>query len=343
MLEMKKTMLFLVLPLLAVSLVAQEIPIGNWPAPATFRPEGTIGAMADLSPGVPFVAVTPCRVYDSRSATILSGGGTRNVNMDGGTCGLPANAVAYSIHITAFGSTPSASYGFITVYPAGAVRPTVSTMNFLGGSQTSSAAIVPAGSGYDIWVYSTMTTHFVVDVNGYYIWKFPATNQFVAESTSAGAAILGINGTALAGAHAIGGYAGGAAMVYGIQGQIGSSAAINSAGIHGLAANVSGSSGVRGLVQGVANLLPPQQIGFSPATGVTGIGRIGVMGINDRAGGGGVVGIVPTADGSAPAAYGRLGYELSGIDYALYTVGPGRIGGNLSVTGTLSVSSHVNP
>jgi hypothetical protein len=283
MFAMKKTMMLLVLPLLALSLVAQEIPIQNWSSPPTFKPAGTIGAMADISPGIPFVATTPCRVYDSRSATILSGGGTRTVNMDGGTCGLPSGAEAYSIHVTAFGSAASTSYGFITIYPAGTTRPVVSTMNFLGGSQTSSAAVVPSGSGFDISVYTTMTTHFVIDVNGYYTAKFPTTNQFVAESTSAAAAILGLNGTALAGAHAIGGYAGGAAVVHGIQGQAGPATLGGSSGIHGINNSPAGSAfGVFGHTTATSG--GPYSSGVRGRSDSTGGGGIGVWG--SHAGGG---------------------------------------------------------
>jgi hypothetical protein len=291
---MKKTLMLLVLPLLASSLVAQEIPMQTWANPPTFKPAGSIGAMADISPGIPFVAVTPCRVYDSRSATILPAGGTRVVPMAGATCGLPSGAEAYSIHVTAFASTPSTSYGFITIYPAGTTRPVVSTMNFLGGSQTSSAAVVPAGSGFDISVYTTMSTHFVIDVNGYYTAKFPTTNQFVAESTSAAAAILGLNNTAAAGAHAIGGYAGGAALVHGIQGQTGGASLAGSSGVHGIAdANSQPTYGVFGQsASGASNAAgvfghdkygPANSTGYYIAAGVRGESSdaAGVAGISN--------------------------------------------------------------
>jgi len=159
-----------------------EIPLKNWainfegyltPKAVAQATTGKIPLQARTDAALPsnnttFVAIAPCRQYDSRNSAILAGGGTRTVAMAGAPCGVPAGATAFSIAITSFGSTASGSYGFITVYPTGSTQPGVSTFNFLGGSQTSTSAIVPAGTSDSINVFSTATTQFVLDVNGYF-------------------------------------------------------------------------------------------------------------------------------------------------------------------------------
>ena len=70
----------LVLPLvlvlgLATNVLAVDIPVGNWPAPAAWSapaPEGAKGLMAETKP-MPFLAVTPCRIADTRTGSGFTG------------------------------------------------------------------------------------------------------------------------------------------------------------------------------------------------------------------------------------------------------------------------------
>ncbi|MGA7615745.1 MAG: hypothetical protein WBX15_11270 [Thermoanaerobaculia bacterium] len=231
---------FLVL-LCTVAVAGQTVPLTNWPAPARWSPaaqSGQLTAMGDLSLAVPFIAVTPCRVYDSRSTSMLSAAVARTINVDGGPCtGIPGAGVeAYSLNITVFGSTASGSYAFLTAYPAGTTRPTVATLNFLTGSQVGNAAIVPSGSGQDITIYSTAATHVTIDINGYYSYVLNNTNQMVVRADlGSGAAIVGYNYSNTNGSHGVGGFAGGTGVVYGVQGEVGGSTAAGSSGVHGIA------------------------------------------------------------------------------------------------------------
>ena len=58
-------------------------------------------------------------------------------------CGIPFNAVAYSVNITV---APKGYLGFLSVWPTGQSMPVVSTLNSYNGTVASNAAIVPAGT-----------------------------------------------------------------------------------------------------------------------------------------------------------------------------------------------------
>jgi hypothetical protein len=215
------------------SLLGADVPLQDWSAPPSYKPAGERSAMAIF---YPFKAVQPCRVYDSRNFTILSADTARVIPMDG-LCSLPAGARAYSVHITAFGSAASTSYGFITAYPAGTTRPVISTMNFLGGSQTSTAAIVPAGSGSDITIYTTTTTHFVVDVNGFYSDDLGGSDYFSVEGSYSLGLAWANNRSTTEGASSFRGYSSGAGKVFGVSGEITSAALAGAAGVRAYAPN----------------------------------------------------------------------------------------------------------
>ena len=106
-----------------------------------FAPPGGLGALS-------FYAMTPCRVVDTRNPAGPLGGpslaGQRDFPMTTSPCGIPDNALAYSLNATA---VPQASLGYLTLWSSGSSIPLVSTLNALDGSTTSNAAIVPAASG----------------------------------------------------------------------------------------------------------------------------------------------------------------------------------------------------
>ena len=91
---------------------------------------------SSASQALRFVPVTPCRVVDTRNPNgtfggpAIADGGTRNFPVTASTCGIPANAVSYSLNVTV---VPSDSLGFITVWPSGQGQPTVSTLNSVDG------------------------------------------------------------------------------------------------------------------------------------------------------------------------------------------------------------------
>jgi hypothetical protein len=122
------------------------------------------------SAALDFYPVTPCRIADTRLAISsfggpsLTAGVTRTFPVQSSSCGIPASAQAYALNFTA---VPHSSISYLSTWPAGQVRPLVSTLNS-GGQITSNAAIVPSGANGAVSVYSTNDTDIVIDVNGYF-------------------------------------------------------------------------------------------------------------------------------------------------------------------------------
>ena len=126
--------------------------------------------------GLEFYAVTPCRVADTRVGGGFSGafgppslaaGGTRTFPIPSGSCGIPANAAAYSMNLT----TVTKGYlGYLSIWPAGQSIPNVSTLNSYSATPTavSNAAIVPAGASGAVNVYATDSTDLIIDIDGYF-------------------------------------------------------------------------------------------------------------------------------------------------------------------------------
>lgn len=122
-----------------------------------------------------FVPVNPCRVADTREGSVLGAGTTRNFVISN-ACGIPAQAAAFSLNVTAI--PRMGALGFLTVWPAGQARPTVSTLNSPDGSVLANAALLPAGSGGAISAYATNDADLVLDINGYFIAPGIDTLQF---------------------------------------------------------------------------------------------------------------------------------------------------------------------
>ena len=121
-----------------------------------------------------FVAVSPCRIVDTRKASgtfggpPISGGSFRNFPLTEGDnpCDIPSDAIAYSVNVTV---VPQGTLGYLTIWPSGEGQPTVSTLNSLDGRIKANAAIVPAGTpDGSVSVYVTNTTNVVLDINGYF-------------------------------------------------------------------------------------------------------------------------------------------------------------------------------
>jgi len=192
---------------------AQTEPVRNWAAPLYWQPSarestimrraaeerlGTQGMTPDATGGsattpLVFVAVTPCRMMDTRGydSTFTSGtawgppaltaGSTRTVPVAGvtaGYCSLPATAQAVSVNVTLW-PTPGTQVQWITLWPAGVAKPAASTINDYQGTMFNSAngvtiyginnaAIVPLGTGGAFDIYVTDETNVFIDVNGYY-------------------------------------------------------------------------------------------------------------------------------------------------------------------------------
>lgn len=145
------------------------------------------GVAAAQSGPYQYYAVSPCRVYDTRTGT-SSAGGTGGGIINTATirtfalrnlCGIPADATAVSLNLTVV--TPSAPQGDLRIAPYPGTFPNVSTSNYASGETIANGAIVPLGTGVaagdpDFQVLAagcfpcsnTYTFHLLIDVNGYF-------------------------------------------------------------------------------------------------------------------------------------------------------------------------------
>jgi uncharacterized repeat protein (TIGR01451 family) len=118
-----------------------------------------------------FVAVTPCRIVDTRQAAGPFGGPTPGANslrtfpIAQSGCNIPSTAQAYSLNVTV---VPNGYLGYLSIWPAGQTTPNVSTLNSWGGIVVANAAIVPAGIGGAVNVYVSDASDVILDIDGYF-------------------------------------------------------------------------------------------------------------------------------------------------------------------------------
>ncbi|MGA2715689.1 MAG: protease pro-enzyme activation domain-containing protein [Bryobacteraceae bacterium] len=145
-----------------------QITVAN----ATGSASNSVPFVVTPNSSLQFLTVTPCRIMDTRNANgplggpFISGATTRTIPIASSTCGIPANASAYSLNFTV---VPRGALNYLSVWPTGQTQPLVSTLNSQDGSVIANAAIVPAGTGGAINAYATNDTDLVVDINGYFV------------------------------------------------------------------------------------------------------------------------------------------------------------------------------
>jgi hypothetical protein len=143
------------------------------------------GYFADDPSGMAFYPMTPCRVVDTRAGITLPvlkapsypqipADSERSFPLDQqNNCSFPSGVPiqAFALNVTVVPPTGQ-PVGFVTAFPSGAARPTVSLMNVLDGRVAANGAIVKTGSfngsSRAVTVYSNSTTDVVIDVTGYF-------------------------------------------------------------------------------------------------------------------------------------------------------------------------------
>ncbi len=119
-----------------------------------------------------FVPLAPTRVFDTRPGEpapgpkgIVAPGGAIDVQVTG-VAGIPANAIAVALNVTA---TQSTAAGFVTVWPTGSERPLASSLNLTGPDQTRpNTVIVPIGVAGRVSLFTQSGTHLLADATGYW-------------------------------------------------------------------------------------------------------------------------------------------------------------------------------
>jgi hypothetical protein len=129
------------------------------------------GATPAPQTGLHFMPVTPCRVADTRNPAgpfggpELAAGVAREFDIPQSSCGIPANAVAYSLNVTV---VPNTILDYLTMWPSGQAQPNVSTLNS-DGRVKANAAITPAGVNGGVTVFATNATQVILDIDGYFL------------------------------------------------------------------------------------------------------------------------------------------------------------------------------
>ena len=133
------------------------VDVNGWYSDGSGTPP-TVGA---------FTGVTPTRLLDTRSSGSLGPGGVQNLTVTGGPAGLPTSGVtAVVLNVTV--TNPSAS-GFLTVWPAGAGRPTASDLNFSPGQTIPNLVVVGVSSSGAISIFNFAgSADVIVDIAGWY-------------------------------------------------------------------------------------------------------------------------------------------------------------------------------
>jgi hypothetical protein len=161
----------------------EEIPLQNWAAPPYWQSPAVVTATTDTagqphkretlalpSSPLPFVAIAPCRQFDSRSSTPLLQNTPLNVTLIGAPCGIPAAAQAVSVNITVFNIFGALGNG---VFKVDTVSPPASAWINYPPTETQRAnagvvALTGAGAIVVQVNQGAGSVDFVVDINGYY-------------------------------------------------------------------------------------------------------------------------------------------------------------------------------
>jgi DNA-binding beta-propeller fold protein YncE len=122
-----------------------------------------------------FYPLPPCRVVDTRGAVgnlggpFLTGNQERDFPVLDSSC-IPQGiaAQAYSFNVTAVPHPTGQRLGYLTVWPYGEPKPTVSTLNNLTGTIVANAAMVQAGTAGEVAVFPNDDTDLLIDINGYF-------------------------------------------------------------------------------------------------------------------------------------------------------------------------------
>jgi YVTN family beta-propeller protein len=144
--------------------------------------DNTVSVLAGANAApLQFVAMTPCRLVDTRPGEGGSGpipGGTSESFPlpQQGSCGsgIPPGAAAFSLNVTAI---PNGPLGYLTAWPTGEDQPLVSLMNS-DGRFKANAAIIPTGYQGGVSVYVTNTSNILIDIDGYFAAPAGQTLQF---------------------------------------------------------------------------------------------------------------------------------------------------------------------
>ncbi|MBI2706591.1 MAG: S8 family serine peptidase [Actinobacteria bacterium] len=144
-----------------------------------FNNAGSVDVLADVvgyflpaaSGGTGYHAMSPSRILESRPGfgaiqynTPWGPAYDRPVQVTGN--GVPANATAVVLNVTAVGPTSASD---LRIYPTGQLRPNTSNLNFTAGKTIPNLVIARVGTGGKIQIYNNAgSVNILADVVGYF-------------------------------------------------------------------------------------------------------------------------------------------------------------------------------
>jgi hypothetical protein len=113
------------------------------------------------------IAMDPTRFLDTRIWPGRVAAGKSVTFRVAGVRGIPANASAVAVNLTATSATSS---GVITAYASGTSQPGTSNLNYVAGQTVSNLAMVPLGTDGRLTLTNTSsgTVHLIADVSAYF-------------------------------------------------------------------------------------------------------------------------------------------------------------------------------
>ncbi len=156
------------------------VKIGTGGDISLYNGAGSVDLIVDVvgyyAPAAPdeFVSLAPVRALDTRTTNVPSGwtpdtpvggGGTLVLPLAGHN-GVPANAAAVALNVTATNQTTST---VVTAYPDGVALPLASNLNPQAGVNEANMVIVPLGSGKIDLRNLLGSVDLIVDVVGYFV------------------------------------------------------------------------------------------------------------------------------------------------------------------------------
>ena len=139
-------------------------------------------ALGSSSSDLVYTPITPCRIVDTRNATLgafaaestreFNGWGTSFATQGGSAsdCNLPQSTDNAALALNLAVVFPNAE-GYITAFPADKAKPLAATLNFYARDVKANNTILKlsqTGTGPHFKIYSTTATHLIADVVGYY-------------------------------------------------------------------------------------------------------------------------------------------------------------------------------
>jgi hypothetical protein len=165
--------------------VAQQIrtdtiPVKNWSVGKSSAQtlNELSAAVAGSTAKLIYIAITPCRVMDTRSEggsgktgpfgpPLIVAGQARVVPIPSSNCGVPV-AAAYSLNFISV--TPlGQGVGWLAAWQDDMAWPGTVVLNALQGGFVANSAIVAAGADGGIQVLATNNCDLVIDMNGYFV------------------------------------------------------------------------------------------------------------------------------------------------------------------------------